>query len=568
MNRASLLTLCVALASVAACRKAPEPRQHEAASSTPLAAASAAVAELPWDVVPSGAPYVPPQCYTKTQDASGRVHNPCFTCHVDTPPPNYIKDASLQLGYELGPHALQNPWTNLFVDRSAAVAAITDTEIAGYVRQDNYGGLAKSLAALPPAWDRDQDGKWTGFVPDAAFHFDADGFDRAADGTETGWRAYTYLPVPGGFWPTNGSFGDALIRLPEVFRQDPSGKPSRDVYVANLAIVESLIARHDVAIPELDERALDADLDGNGKLGKAKLVRYRWAPGGGGMTYAGKAKELQGQLAAGLFPAGTELLHSLRYLDVQGDNVVAAARMKELRYMRKTRWLSFGYLETQAMREAREKAESPSKRRVMVGDAEHGISNGAGWRLQGFIEDAEGALRPQTLAEHAFCIGCHSGIGATDDSVFSFGRKLSSKSSWGSRDLRGVGELTRADGEGEYSHYLAQNGAGDELRQNDEVVAKFFDAQDNLRPDMAEKLKADVSVLLLPSAQRALALNKAYRTLVKEQSFVKGRDATVKPALNVHASFENDEQPTGVSVPVPPRRAAPRFLAVNEPARP
>jgi hypothetical protein len=419
VKRASLISLCAVIALVAGCKKSPP----DTASIKP-AAASAKAAEPAWDDLPSGAPYVPPQCYTKTQDASGKAHNPCFTCHVDTPPPNYIKDGELQLGYSFGPPALQNRWTNLFVDRSAAVAAITDDEITAYVRQDNYSGLLSSFAAPPSAWDRNHDGQFTGFVPDAAYRFDADGFDRKADGSLTGWRAYTSFPVPGGFWPTNGSFGDAMIRLPEIFRQDAAGKSSRDAYIANLAIVESLIARHDVTIPELDERALDVDLDGNGKLGTAKLARYRWAPGGGGMTYAGKAKAQQAQLAAGLFPEGTELLHSLRYLDVKDGQVVPAARMKELRYMRKSKWLSFGYLENQAMREAREKAESPKKRRVMLGDAEHGISNGAGWRLQGFIEDAQGALRPQTLEEHAFCIGCHSGVGATDDSVFSFGRKL------------------------------------------------------------------------------------------------------------------------------------------------
>jgi hypothetical protein len=161
---------------------------------------------------------VPPQCYTKTQDATGKVHNPCFTCHVDTPAPNYISDGALQLAYEFGPPALQNRWTNLFVDRTAEIAAVTDEQITAYVRRSNYVDLTRTLADPPHAWDRDRDGKWTGFVPDAAFEFDADGFDRTPTGQDTGWRAYTYFPVPGGFWPTNGSFGDAMIRLPEVFR--------------------------------------------------------------------------------------------------------------------------------------------------------------------------------------------------------------------------------------------------------------------------------------------------------------------------------------------------------------
>ena len=40
--------------------------------------------------------YIPPQCYTKTQDAAGVVHNPCFTCNVESRAPHHINDADLQ----------------------------------------------------------------------------------------------------------------------------------------------------------------------------------------------------------------------------------------------------------------------------------------------------------------------------------------------------------------------------------------------------------------------------------------------------------------------------------------
>jgi hypothetical protein len=43
---------------------------------------------------------------------------------------------------------------------------------------------------------------------------------------------------------------------------------------------------------------------------------------------------------------------------------------------------------------------------------------------------------------------------------------------------------------------------------------------------------------LFASEQRALTLNKAYRVIVREQSFVDGRDATVTAAGNVHSSVE------------------------------
>ena len=497
-------------------------------------------AQVVVETAPSGTPYVPPQCYTKTQDADGRVHNPCFTCHADAAPPNYAADGSLQLAYEFGPASRVNPWTNLFVDRTAAVAAMSDEWMTNYVRQDNYRNMARG----------------SGWQPDIAFHFDDEGFDRAEDGAYTGWRAYAYYPLPGSFWPTNGSFGDALIRLPEAFRQDRAGSVDRGVYAINLAILEALIARRDVAIPASDERALEQDLDGDGVLGDARVVRYRWKPGGGGMGWVGRAAALQSDgtvhLAAGLFPEGTEIAHSLRYLDVDKGKVRMAPRMKELRYMMKRRWVSYGQLEQQAAAEASEKTQSPHKTRALVADGERGIGNGAGWRLQGFIEDTGGALRPQNLEEHAFCIGCHSGLGVTDDSVISFGRKLPSASfrrGWfhpTQRGLEGLAEPTRADGRGEYTAYLEWNGAGDELRANDEVLARFFDAAGQLKPEMASRASADVSELLLPSPERALRLDKAYRAIVREQSFTRGRDATITPPVHVHRELAEGDPATGI----------------------
>jgi hypothetical protein len=565
MARRSILVALVAVASVG-CRdgaRATRGRNDVAA------ATAAATPARP--TIPTGAPYVPPQCYTKTQGADGRVHNPCFTCHADAGAPNYILDGALQLGYGFGPASRVNPWTNLFVDRTAAVAAMSDDDTLAYVRHDNYGPLAARLAAPPPAWDADGDGRWSGWLPDLAFRFDDGGFDRTADGGYTGWRAYAYYPLPGTFWPTNGSFGDAMIRLPAAFREDAAGRLDRTIYATNLAILEALIARRDVAIEPTDERVVGADLDGDGRRGQARVVKYRWKPGGGGMSWVGRAAALQARgevhLAAGLFPEGTELAHSVRYLDVAGEHVAMAARMKELRYMVKPAWVTYGALEFQATAEAVEKEQSPQKTRPMVGNPERGIGNRAGWRMQAFIEDARGDLRPQSLEEHAFCIGCHSGVGVTDDSVFSFGRKLAAdrfQRGWyhgSQRGLDGVPEPVRADGRGEYTLYLEQNGAGDELRANQEVIARFFDERGALKADLVAKLREDVSVLLLPSRERALLLDKAYRVIVGEQSFTRGRDTTVTPAVNVHRELPEDELPTGIAEPVRDRRrVAPAFV--------
>ncbi len=55
---------------------------------------------------------------------------------------------------------------------------------------------------------------------------------------------------------------------------------------------------------------------------------------------------------------------------------------------------------------------------------------------------------------------------------------------------------------------------------------------------------ADVYELLAPSPERALALNKAYKTIVEDQDFVFGRDATIRPPQNVYESIDNSSTPT------------------------
>ena len=142
--------------------------------------------------------FVPPQCYTKTIDEGGRVHNPCFTCHIASRAPNFIDDADIQLEYDFVPAARTNAWKTLFVDWTPQLASVGDDEITAYVRRSNYVDaagtitLARTLAAVPAEWDLDGDGKWAGYVPDARFSFDEQGWDRDQDGAYTGWRAFTY----------------------------------------------------------------------------------------------------------------------------------------------------------------------------------------------------------------------------------------------------------------------------------------------------------------------------------------------------------------------------------------
>lgn len=512
--------------------------------------------------------YITSQCYTKTVDDQGLTHNPCYSCHINSTRPNFINDAGVQAEYQFPAVATTNPWQNLFVDRSQAVAALSDDEMLAYVRQDNYRDsdgriiLRERLDPLPAEWDLDRDGVWNGYWPDAYFQFDSQGFDHAPDGSYTGWRAFAYYPFLGTFWPTNGSTDDVLIRLGDALQQNDAGAFDPVVYTLNLAIVEAMVKEQDVAIAPTDERQYQVDLDRNGTLGTARKIRYDWAPNEGQyMSYVGRAKILQEQgdlhIAARLFPEGTEFLHSVRYIDTpDAGGIAIAPHMKELRYARKGSWYNYTELRQIARREAGEKAIDPNILKQVPGDMERGLF-AQGWLYQGFIEDAEGQLRPQSKEETLFCMGCHSGIGATTDTVFSFPRKLDTNAfqqgwyHWSTQGLAGLPEPQLADGTYEYTQYLEVNHAGDEFRDNDEVMEKFFDADGALKPEAIAQLHRDIGTLLLPSQERAINLNKAYRAIVQEQSFVLGRDATVTPVKNVHPNVEQN-QPTEVEVVLAP----------------
>lgn len=332
-----------------------------------------------------------------------------------------MNDGELQLSYDLPEYANTNRWTNLFVDRTAAVNAISDSEILSYVRNGNYTDsagniiLAKTLSNVPPSgWDYDKNGQWDGYSPpDCYFKFDSEGFDKAPDGSYTGWRAFAYAPpFLGTFWPTNGSTDDVIIRLSETFRKNANGAFDKTAYKINLAIVESMIKRSDVYIDPVNENIYGVDLDKDGTLGTASKIKYKWNPlvGGDYMHFVGYAKTAQEagniEMAAGLFPqGGTEFLHSVRYIDVTDDNDIALApRFKELRYAKKKSYKNYGVLKEIADEEMKETYDFPDRLSEYFGDVERGVSNSQGWVYQGFIEDKSGNLRPQTYEETVFFV--------------------------------------------------------------------------------------------------------------------------------------------------------------------
>lgn len=509
--------------------------------------------------------YIPSQCYTRTKDDAGKVHNPCFSCHTEPLRPNYINDADFQLIYDFSLLPQTNRWTNLFKDRRAAIASISDSEIMDYVRTSNYfdsqGEIIPraKLTNVPSDWDYDDNGIWQGFVPDVRFNFDKQGFDRDGQGHLTGWRAFAYYPFLGTFWPTNGSTDDVMIRLPKPFRTNHEGKIDLKVYKTNLAIVEAMVKEKDVEIDPVDEERMGGvDLDKDGQIGTASKITYDWAPlEQRFMWYVGQALEKQKagkvHLAAGLYPEGTEFLHTVRYIDLNdADENILSARMKEVRYARKNYWVNYANLKEMALAEVKEKDAFPDRLRTVRGNIEAGVSNGQGWVYAAMIEDSAGDLRPQTYEELVFCVGCHSGIGGNRDGIFSFHRKFDYPGAhqrgwyhWTQKGIKGTPERKRADGEQEYAFYLKTNGAGDEFRGNQEVINKFFKADGQLKPAMLEKLKDDISTLLFASKTRAVKLNKAYREIVREQGFIYGRDATFAPVKNVHKDVPDGEE-TGV----------------------
>ncbi|MGH8445614.1 MAG: hypothetical protein ACREVL_10115 [Solimonas sp.] len=471
--------------------------------------------------------HIPPQCYTQTDGQTDNTANPCWVCHTAKNQLNGADDWQLQAQYQLNPIGRTNHWTNLFVDRRASIAAQGDADTLRYVREDNYAPLRAALKRLPdaqkPRWQPDVDLDW-GFADD--------GFAR--DGS--GWRAYRYKPFPGTFWPTNGAADDAMVRLPADFRRDVLREESMAVYRINLAIVEAAVAVPDTRADDaldfptepLDERAAGFDLDGDGKLGTAQRIHALPA------HYAGAAAGIAVKRYA--YPIGTEFMHGVYYLDPDAPDL-RARRMKELRYARKIFQLDDAHLAARYEEDAREQLTGGWP--YFGGDAFSGIFSEYGWQLQAYIEQADGRLRLQTREEQMFCMGCHSGAGVTVDGSFSLPRKRPGSAGWGYASLAALPDVPQAGSdEPEYLRYLRRAQGGDEYRANGEMLARWFpDGQ----LDEARVRAADVRTLVLPSRERALLLDKAYRALVGTQDFVHGRDALAEPAAHVHRKIAGAE---------------------------
>jgi hypothetical protein len=468
---------------------------------------------------------VPPMCYTRTE---GR-YNPCYVCHQNSIPgrENTMNDGDLQEAYSFSDLGMTNHWRNLFEDREARIAAISDREVLEWIGQDNYSELAERL----------RQAGFEGWIPDlrnlqeGAAAFDGQGF--ALDGSH--WVAFNYKPFPSTFWPTNGSTDDVMIRLAEPYRVDRDGEYSRDVYLANLSIVEMNIkGLESLDIPAIDERVVGDDLDGNGALGVAVILKKKTSYVGGAYRHI---------FLPGVYPQETEFLHTVRYVAVGANGEIQnSRRIKEVRYLKK--WQAVNHA---ALAEYyREEGYSKDMGRLPAyANLKHyGLDNGMGWSVQSFIEDRRGRLRVNTYEENLFCMGCHNSIGAIIDKTFSFPRKLDGAAGWGYINLRGMPDAPNmGETMGEIATYFERVGGGDEFRSNTEMQQRWFNPDGSVNHQRVNSAR-DVYELITPSRERALMLNKAYRLIVEEQDYIFGRDATVTPLANVYQRVDNDTSPT------------------------
>lgn len=410
--------------------------------------------------------HIPAQCYVET---SGGTQNACLFCHTDgvwqrklgnnNPQAGASPNVgNLQAEYAFGsfnlpftPNASINPWANtLRPERLRAELEKLGVDprrwdMAAWIRTDNWRAAYALRPKKNQEWDSGVDHPFRLFpaLNPADLPARADGFVRSAtrgiwrDGRDwnTGWRAINFMPY-GIFTPHAGSVSGIYIRLPAAFMKDARGRFDLATYAANL----DLLARHiqDRARPDDPPRYLG---------GARKIERVR-----------------------GQYPPGTEFAHPLHYVDVAQDGA-RAARVKEIRWMIKRQaWhpeeFNLGLKEESAP--------------VVAHPGQGWIENGTGWLLAGWIEDAGGALRPQTPSELVQCVGCHSGnvrqseqgryptftsgTGNTIDSTWALPRQLAGAAGWGEMDYLGyraaMRTLTRPEpknrgqGRGEFAFFL------------------------------------------------------------------------------------------------------------------
>lgn len=371
-------------------------------------------------------PHIPPQCYIET---SGGTQNACQYCHTNGtykarlgnnhPQAGMdLRIGNFQLEYAFGPYdtntplAVVNRWENTLKPELLRTAVTemginpADWDMRSYIRSDNWEAAYAKRLGSPKDWDAGIESPWRLFpgLDPVDLPADSDGFVRSSNekntffkdqlGGITGWRSINFMPY-GIFIPMSGSVSGIYIRLPEKFMQTIEGEFDLSIYQRNLDLVERAIQ---------DRLRLED-----------------------GVNYVGNAADEV--IERGLYPLGTEFAHPLHYVDVGADLEsdvspfpgTRSRRVKEVRYMYKSH-----HWDPEQFRPG-DKAEGSS---IYGRDDQGWVDNGAGWILAGFIEDRDGALRPQTREEMTQCIGCHSGITRTEFPTFTSGSGNTIDSTW------------------------------------------------------------------------------------------------------------------------------------------
>lgn len=465
-------------------------------------------------------------CYTKHE----HKYNPCYVCHQDVirdGRANKMDDGELQNEYAFSDVGLTNHWTNLFIDRSEKINNISDKEILEYVNTQNYTDLKPML----------EEHNFSGYIPDLEnYHLGADAFNSdgfAKDGS--GWVAFNYKPLPSTFWPVNGSTDDVLIRLDKPFRENNKGELSVTAYKFNLAILEAAIKNIEtISVDSLDENEIGYDLNKDGQLGVVSLIKRP-------KYYVGGASNIP--VETFLYPKYTEFLHTVRYVGTdETSGIYNAPRMKELRYMIKNKSYhedadSLTKEELAYMYDLEWQEKSKGWLPQYGSLLEKGVFNKYGWWLQGFIEDENGDLRPQSYEETFFCMGCHTTLGTTIDQTFSFARKVDGAEGWGYIDLRKMVDAPNVgENEGEILTYFKRAGGGNEFRIKNDIFDKFY--TNGTLDENKVKNAENVYELITPTHESALKMNKAYKVLVESQDFIHGRDGNAEPVKNVYKQID------------------------------
>jgi len=390
-------------------------------------------------------PAIPVQCWIETGYGT---QNACKYCHT-----NYLADIQHGNAFPLAedqilfsfpsPNLNRINWKNVTHPHEIIQRLEKDQiplpeaghpENLKYVRQDNWtaafqkarpngddswNNLSNGTSAyqLMPALDPGDLYPWREKDPTGGGvhgYMDREGFVRNRADEYTGWRAVNFFPYAI-FTPLTGSVSGIYIRLPRPFRTR-DGKLDMTVYGHNL----------DLLAKNIKDESPDAAF------------------------YAGDASHVP--VKKGFYPVGTEFAHPLHYVDLYADGEMGfklngldenkkadyefpgtrSKRVKEIRYMYK--WKDVGLEDIGEEDEEPESGEEAEIPAVMGKEWKGWIDNGAGWILSAFIENREGALRPQTTEEILQCKGCHSSVGNTVDAVWSFQRKLPDDLGWREMD--------------------------------------------------------------------------------------------------------------------------------------